>query len=573
MAILPNPEELTRVAPRPSRTVAGYQPGIEAEANTQLGNKITALAEAETQRLDAIMADDAETKLMAKELELQQEYSQIKGEGVLKPDFHQSFQDKYKAYKEEISRGLSTPAQRNRFETTAGRRAVGFDAHRVSYAMGEAERFKGVQHESRIKVLTDTAIAQYANPAAIAAANLQLNDEIVKWGVEQGMSDPDIAAAYSKKVNGNFYSALIEKALANDAVSTANILYAASSSMLSQEQDSSISRRLKIGNAFAIGGTLVEEAKAALDKGVPLEQVEMDLVKKAKTHGAEAYQAAQVMFGNVLQARDRETKENYGRTMLLYEKLGSKASLLPQIMKSEEFSRLSPSAQENVINAIKMDNRQDISDARSASAERRAAINFSQGQADRKEEKALRDEQKRLNSPEMMAKFNAIISDRKGLKALSEEALWGMTKDIGLDKVRLLAAEHAKLNKGVASVKLDPALVKQGMPPEGFKNKQTAAAYEGTVKTLTMEWEAQNPGKKPTLEESKAIIRAANTEYNISSKWFNNDYTMYDEPPTKEKHAAEAAAKRDIIRDAALKGKTLTTKQIDEIYVKSLSIK
>lgn len=569
MAILPNPVETQRVAPRPSRTVAGYNSGIEAQANMELGNNITAMAAEETQRLDAIMADDAETKLMAKELELQQEYSQIKGEGVLKPDFHKSFQDKYNAYKEEISRGLSTPAQRNRFETTAGRRAVGFDAHRVSYAMGEAERFEGVQHESRVKVLTDTAAAQYANPAAVATANMQLNDEIVKWGIKQGMSDPDIAAAYSKKVNGNFYSALIEQALINNDTSTANTLYAASSRFLSEEQNRSISSKLKVGNDYTEGQRIAVEAQAMLTAGKPREEVAL-FVAKARTPGA--YQAAQTILTDLQQEQTKAQMEALGAVTRMYHEGGSNIKGKQKVLGSAEFKRLTDEQRTKVYDYIDADLQQDKSQARADIQFQWSRENHQDAVLARKDAAVARAEAKKYKSPEVMAEFARTITD-KNLKNKSRDEIWGMAPALGVSNVEKILQEYETLNKGGKAVSLDSDLVKQGMPPEGFKNKQTAAAYEGTVKTLTMEWEAQNPGKKPTLEESKAIIRAANTEYSISSKWFNSDYTMYEEPPTKEAHAAEAAAKRDIIRDAALKGKTLTTKQIDEIYVKSLSVK
>lgn len=554
MATLPNPEEMQRVQVRPSRTVAGYQPGIEADANIQLGNKISALAKAETERLDAIMADDAETKLMQKELELQEEYKSVKGEGVLKPDFHKSFQDKYNSYKEDISRGLSTPSQRNRFETTAKRRSVGFDANRVGYAMGEAERFEGVQHESRVKVLTDTATGQYANPAAVATANAQLNEEIVKWGVKQGMSDPAIAAAYHKKVNGDFYSAIIEKALADEDISTANTVYAASSRLLSQEQNNRISARLKTGNAFMRGEELAAEASAALAAGVPLTTVELEMAKKAKTHGAEAYQAAQVIFGNVLQAKVKEDRENIGRVMLLYRDLGDNRQAIPKVMKSAEYAKLSPDAQAAVMKDFDMDVRQDLADARSAAAEYRSRVSFARSEEEYRLNTPEREERRKYSSPGAKAIFNAIIQDTKGLRNRSKEELMGMIPDLGRTHVDYLLKAQEELSKGIPPLVLDPDLVKQAMPPKGFKNKELAAAYDGTVKSLSMQWQAQHPNRQPTYEETKAILRAANQEAIVDEHWYGNDTARAYEPRTKaftEKMQAVGKRKNGVLYSEA----------------------
>lgn len=568
MATLPNPAEQQRVAPRPSNAVAGYNSGIEAQANIQLGNTITALAQEETRRLDAEMADAAETKLMEKELELQQEYAQVKGEGVLKPDFHKSFQDKYAAYRDEISNSLSTPAQRSRFNTTASRRAVSFDANRVSYAMGEADQFRKDKHHARLKVLTDTAVAQYANPANVATANMQINDEIVKWGISQGMSDPDIAAAYSKKVNGDFYSALIGQALINNDTSTANTLYAASSRFLSEEQNKSISSQLKVGNDYTEGQRLAVEAQAMVAAGKPTTEIELFLAK-ASTPGA--YNAAQTVFTNLQQANVKAQSEALGAVTRMYHESGSNINAKQKVLGSAEFKRLTDEQRTKVYDYIDADLQQDKSQSRADIQFQWSREAHQDAVIARKDAAIARAEAKRYKSPEVMAAFARTITDRN-LKDKTRDEIWGLAPTLGVSNVEKILSEHETLNKNLKPVSLDNDLVKQGMPPKGFKNKETAAAYEGTVKALTMEWQAQHPNKQPTLEEQKTIIRAATTEFTTNSGYFDHDYSLYEPLPTG-RDANEAAVKRDIIRDAALRGKTLTTKQIDELYRKSLTIK
>lgn len=575
MAILPNPAEFNRVTPQVRPVVTQLDTRGVGAGDRALGATITQLADREIQRLDDVMISDAETKLMQQELTLTEEYKKVQGGDVLNPEFNKTYQDKYRLSVDAISQGLNTPAQKEKFNAIAKRRGVGFDAQRTSYAMGEADRFETTQHNARLQTITDTALSQYANPQSVAANAAALNDEIVKWGVKKGMSDPAVAAAYSKQVNGAYYNALIEQALVNNDVSTANNLYAASKNLLTLPQQQALQNRLKVSNDFTEGQKLAIEAQGMLASGKTMQDVEMYVASSATSPGA--YNAAQTIFTNFQQANNKAQLEAKGTVLEMYHSSGSNAAAKQKVLGSQDYAKLTPAQRAEVIDYMENDISQDKSQARADIQFAWATENqlYARGQRRIAEQNAAID--RKFKSPEVMAKFyQTLVSPQ--LATMTRQEVYGMLPQLGYDNVNKILAEQKVQQDGAKPLVLDKDLIEAAMPPNLKKDTRTARvdAYNGYVKAALLEWQQNNPGKKPNLEEQKAIARSANAEFNLPVSWFGlpegwfgtNKYTVIDEVP--KNRVDEAGAKRDIIRAATAKGKTLTPEQVDEIYRRSL---
>jgi hypothetical protein len=568
MATLPNPDETQRVAPNARSSVVSYNATIDSEAMVRQGHIISTIADREIQRIDTLKAQDAETELMRAELELGEQYKSVKGGDVLKPEFHKGFKERYNDTAKQIQSTLSTPQQKARFQEIMKRRSVGFDAGRITYAMGEEERFEKDQHVARIQVLTDTAAAQYANPDVIASTAMQLEDEIVKWGKRQGMTDPNMAQAFAKETKGNFYAALIDKALTDNDTSTANSLYAASKGLLSAEQSRSFSNQLKVGNDFKEGQTLAVQAQQMVAEGKSLAEVEL-FVATASTPGA--YTAAQTIFGNLQQASKKEQDVAFGTVTRMFHDGGSDLAAKIKVLDSPEFRKLTDAQRTAFYDYTDTDLRQDIT-------QRRADIQFgwaaeanAEARVSRAEAKTERALNKKYKSPEAMAKFNRSFSN---LKNTSVEELYALSPDIGITNVNHLVSAKKNIEAGNKPLELNKALLEAAMPPDLKKDSKEAKrdAYIGYAKAALMEWQANNPGKTPTLEQEKAIMSSANAEYTVPNRWVSGNvdkYSVMDELPSR--NTGEATAKRDILRAAAAKGKTLTPAQVDVIYKRSLT--
>ena len=569
MALLPNPEEFTRVKPSASQNVSSYRPGIVASALGEQGDRLTAMADAEIKRLDELKANDAETELMRSELELSTKYREAKGGDVLKPDFNRASKDSYETRQQEIASRLSTPSQKARFQEIAKRRAVSFDAGRISYAMGEADRFETAQHEARIQVLTDGAVAQYASPDVVAANAMQLNEEVVKWGIKKGLNDPEIAAAFHKKVNGNFYSALIEQAITNNDTSTANTLYAASSRFLSEEQNRSISNQLKVGNAYDEGQKLAIKAQTMAVAGA--QPAEIELMMMGATN-QEAYRVAQTSFTNLQQANTKAQNEALGAMYMLYEEGGSNGIAHQKVLQSGGYKKLTDLQRSELNKYIETDLRQDKTDYRSDAAERRAV--GAEGRAVRSEARSVSDFNERrseraaaFKTQETMTGVYRVMSNPNVLKNTTVAEIMSQTAVIGPANVKSLLDAKKLIEAGTEVPKIDKALMDSAKPAPKDSDARKNDAYEALVQIGAIEFAKANPGKQMSLEQQQTILRNANSEYNIAGKW--SSVKSFD-LPSGAAQQVEARAKQLILMTS---DRVLTKEEVDQIYEQQLTQK
>jgi len=563
MAKLPDPAELQRVAPNPSNAVANYNPNASNQADIEAGNFVADLAARETNRLDELKAADAETELMRAELELGEEYKSVRGGDVLKPEFHKTFQQKYADRVSGIEGNLSTPAQKAKFQDLAKRRAVNFDAGRVSHAMGEAEQFEKNQHGSRIQVITDTAVSQYANPDVIAATSLQLESEIVKWGVRRGMGAEE-AIAYTKEVKGNFYASVINKALIDNDMSTANSMFATAGGMLSLEQRRSISNQLTAGNAFVEGQKLAIKAQEMIDEGVDPLDVKRFLAESPTTN--EAYAAAHTVFGNLEQEVKKKSDMALGAAFNVYhETQGNNGVKRAAVLNSPEFRKLTQPQRDEVYRYLEADDKSDR-------ATQRAEIQFSwaaENQARTREERRMTD---KFKSPEITGQFYKTMMDPT-LKDRDRNEILALLPKIGPEKVKMLLAEKENQLKDIKPLAIDKTLLDAAMPPRLKKDAKAAEvdAYQGYVKEALMQWQLDNPGKTPTLEQTKAIYSSANAEYNVTGRLWDSTYPVTATPGLSGTKATQAETKRNILLKAAGKGIVLTPEEVDAEYQRTLA--
>lgn len=495
MAQLPDPNELARVAPRAKGSVSSYQPNAVAEADITLGNTIAVLADREINRLDELKATDAETQLMRKEWELQTEYTSAKGGDVLKPDFHSTYQDRYKQAVSELSTGLSTPAQKAKFKQYADRRGVSFDASRISYAMGEADKYETQVFTSRLEAVIDRALAD------------------------------------------------------NDTVA-ANAAFAAARGLLSDEQKKTFEARLRPANDFAEGKKLAAEAQTMLMSGKSMQEVELYVSEKSTSPGA--YHAAQTIFTNLQQANAKAQAESKGSVLMLFHSTGDPVQGKIKVMQSQEYQRLSPTQQVEALDYMdadiqqqKQQQRADIQFGWSAQSHRWAAESHADAAVARREAKAERAKAAKYNTPEVMAEFNKMVTDPR-LKDKSRQEIWAASEKIGPTLTAKLLSEQEELNKQVKPLGFDKDLLDASIPASAKKDKREVMrdAYAGTAKAMLMDWQAANPGKTPTVEQQNAILRRANADYIEERRFFDYTYKAYEEPPESWVKIQQDAAKK-----------------------------
>lgn len=563
MPRLPTLDDLDRVRAQPSGAIVSGRTGDVARAAQSAGAEIEALASQEVERLDTLKITEAETALMRAELELEQEYKQVKNGGVLQPDFHRTFQDRYKSAAERASGLLSTPAQKAKFGQVVGRRGVGFDAGRVSYAMGEAEQYKKVVFESRAEAIIDKGATVYKDPTELSRASLELEDFYSRAMVEEGITDVVVLETGLKDLRQKFWGRAIEQAINNNDVSTATTLFAGARGMLTQEQQRAYGNTLDSANATQLGTTIAREAYDMLQAGANPAKVELYVMERAGS-SKEAYSAAQAGLTNIREAETRARAEQKGTLLEQFSKQGANARARASIMASPEFHRLSPIVRGELSEYMREQAEQATDRAYTLQQRARAA-----------EEDRIKA---KYRSPEVLAAFYREITN-PALKDKSRQEIWSMTPDIGPDLVSKLLTEHDKQLSGQKPITLDKTIIEAAKPPSLKKDKKAAQndAFEGYIREATAEWEAQNPGKKPGVEEQKAIARSALTEYNISGRYYGTTtLKAYENPEgvTKDARMPEAEWKRAYIRHVAAvdpgRKTPVTPEEIDAKYVEYL---
>ena len=197
MARLPDLSQFDRRLPQPSGHVASYRSGIVEEAAGQLSAQVFQLANKETDRLNAIQAEDALNKLAEKKLELtygQSGFANVQGGNVITGKLTDTFPQQFQSAADEIANGLSNDAQRQLFKSHAAKQLLGFKSDVLRHVMGETEKFDNQTMQGTLSIATETAAARWNDPVAIIGAKSNIEDAIAAR-VQSGRLAPEAGEA------------------------------------------------------------------------------------------------------------------------------------------------------------------------------------------------------------------------------------------------------------------------------------------------------------------------------------------------------------------------------------------
>ena len=564
MARLPDPAELTRVTPQPARGVVSVNTGIAssadidaARARQSLAREMEQTARAEIVRLDELKVTDAETQLMRAEMELEAEYQQVKNQDVMTPDFHKNFQEKYRLAKDAATRGLVTPAQKARFEQVSKRRAVGFDARRTAYAMGEAERAQDAIFQSRIEVLSQKGADTYRDPSAFQAASTELEDFYVKEMTRRGIADPAVLTAGLQKIRSQFYATTIERAFENNDTTHAANLYtiAASTNMLTPEQRRVLGAQVQTAQAFDRANTIAAEVLELERANTDPAEVEM-YIRTAAGNTA-TLNATQALLTDIRQRQEVTDRRASGAIVRTFQEGGMTFGAMQKAMKTPEWANLREDQRNKLFEDMTLD--------------ARATQTFNLSMA--REARARQAE--KYDTLENYARMLEITESPR-FKDMDPAELMGYKYTIGEDLVKVLFKQQAaikaeaKTREGEAQrFRIDTDILNAAIPAELLKsgNKDKLYAFKGLVEVQLQKWKDANPGKVPSLEEQRTIARAGLAEYKVKGRFYGeNTYPAY-ELPRYRGAIPEAETKRAIIAEViARTGREPTPEQVDEIF-------
>lgn len=200
MAKLPNPQNINRRAPTPGGP-AGYLRETQISspgADTSIGNALMGIGEdahqlamAEKARMDQVAIDDAQNQYLEQAMELETEYSQIKGKSAVDQDIDTDYTKKLDAVSEKISSGFKNDSQRSAWDSYYGKSKVRFRAGVLKHKLNESDKYAQETYIATNNVRIQNAHANWADTEIVNSSARDIVENIARekkrsgWGEER----------------------------------------------------------------------------------------------------------------------------------------------------------------------------------------------------------------------------------------------------------------------------------------------------------------------------------------------------------------------------------------------------
>lgn len=232
---LPGAEAIgQRPSIQPATAIQGYRavdaqallaPGTaEAQLGQEMiqqGDKIAIQAKHEQDRLDTLRAEDAFTKLRAKQLDLtvgeQNGFTRLKGSATVNratpiaTEWSKRFDDEVRM----ISDSLATDGQREKFRQRANLAQLQFREDMTRHTVAESNVYAKEVYEGTVAIETQAAAANWNEPAKVFLS-LERVDSAVKDMAERLGWPKEYTAAIKQGNDTKIHQAVIQQAIANN---------------------------------------------------------------------------------------------------------------------------------------------------------------------------------------------------------------------------------------------------------------------------------------------------------------------------------------------------------------------
>lgn len=545
MPRLPAPEDYGLSTPRPTRgvtenTAVQVRPDL---ATGKLMQDIGALMQAEAEKFDDLVAEDAMNKLREKRIEMtygQNGFTNVRGAQITTRPVMQEFPDAFNREVEGIAAGLNSSRARIKFQQAAGRESNGYKTDLMRHVAGEVNTYAGQVHQGKIGTLAGTAATAIDDPIKLEYTMAQVGKAVADEAARLGYSGPVLELFKQTefgKVHDGVIKSLINSGRAKDA--SEYLVAAKGRGELAQNQFEQYANTIKGKRDWEIGNDLAAKASAMRAEGKSLPEIEAFLAAQTKDN-KEAYSAAQAVWTQRQAADQMAAQEQQGGFAKQFWLKPTRATM-NSILQSTEFLSLPMSAQGKITEQMVKGLEHEDAVARARRSEA-------------------------YNTPEAFGTFLNVMSS-PDLARMSEDALWGLSPVIGPQNVSRLLAEQKQQQSATKSFRIDQKIVDATMPEEilgkGTKNKDMRQAFNGIVQVELSDWKARNPGKIPTEHDQASILRSATREYAVNRKfWFDTTVKAYElkEMPQDFETQATAALRS--------RGLPVTPSAIRELWAK-----
>ena len=198
MPKLPDPSMQSRRTPQP-----GWPSGFIDNAivpttgpDFSIGNALTGIGEdaykyalAEKQRMDDVAVDDAKNQALKSMLDLESEYSQIRGKNAVDQDIVKDYSTKLDSVNEKIYSGLKNESQKKAWESYYGQAKVKFAAGVLKHKLNESDTYASETYQATNMTRTQNAHSNWSDPDVVNNSASDIVKNITKEKLRAGWGD------------------------------------------------------------------------------------------------------------------------------------------------------------------------------------------------------------------------------------------------------------------------------------------------------------------------------------------------------------------------------------------------
>lgn len=230
MAKLPDLNAQERPIPQPGTGLAQYRSdfGGQEQAGQMLartgseieraGNEVFHAAKVEQEKIDTLKAEDAFTKLRARQLDLtmgdKEGFDRLKGAAAVNTPILKDWGKKFQDSATDIESGLQTEDQKLKFRQRAQIAGLQFQESILRHTAKESDVYAKEVFDGTVAIETRQATASWQEPAQIGLSIERINNAVTAQGQRNGWP-AELTEAARLKADGAVHQAVIQQALAS----------------------------------------------------------------------------------------------------------------------------------------------------------------------------------------------------------------------------------------------------------------------------------------------------------------------------------------------------------------------
>lgn len=484
--------------------VAGRQTQEFGKALTDFGGAMNKIAMAEQEEVDQARVQEQYTRLSKAA-----NASLYSDGGVMGLSGSQAVgaADKWSVDYDKVASELSGelhPRQAQKFQKIVQVTKRAYHDNVMRHEYRQAQSYKDETGKAAIDQALENAGASYQDGETVDL-QLGLARGVLLQRPEYLGASPEVRKRVDEALEGSFHARVVTAALDAGNTGYAKTWFDANKDRIPLDMRGKVEKQIKPATDFAEGKALALEAQRKVTAGTSVLEVESWLAEKASTK--ESHNVAQSMMTQYQDAQRRQDAKVQGSYLERFE-LAPSHKTFTAIMGDRGFQSMEPEA-------------------------RGKLVKYMRSELEQAGDKARAGQNDKFRSPETYEKFLTAL-ESPTFATMSRQEIYNLRPEIGPELTGKLLVEHKDATTraaGTAKFQIDKDLIAEAMPKDLLQKtpsaKEKANTYRGIVETELIAWKQTNPGKLPTLDEQKAIVRSANAEY-VDIGWFNTTVHAYD---------------------------------------------